>query len=69
MDTPEQQATHDRSEIKVKLCENGLMVKAGEGWLVFEGAEGNPVAGWIKASEHIRARLLALQQKRQREGV
>lgn len=47
----------DQAEIKIRLAENGLMVRIGKGWLVFPT--------WAEASTHIEARLKALKEKRE----
>lgn len=53
---PVEQSAEARAEIKVKLIENAILVKAGPGWLSFET--------WDKASSHIGARLEKLKKER-----
>ena len=64
-DERQSQAAADRAEIKVKLIENGVLIKAGaDGWFSFPGEPGNAAAGWPAASQHIFARLEALERQR-----
>lgn len=55
--TPQEQRHTDQAEIKVKLIENGVLVRCGDGWFSFDT--------WEKASAHIAERLKALEKKRQ----
>lgn len=50
------QSEHDRAEIKIKVIENGLIVKTGLGWFAYEDDE--------KAFANVRARIKALRAKR-----
>ena len=60
------QSAHDRAEFKVKLILNAALVKGNSGWITFEGARGDPVAGWDKASCYIRDGLR--EQAQQHKG-
>ena len=51
-----QQSAHDRAEIKIKLIENGVLVKGGIEWFSFKT--------WDEASKHIGARLEKLKKTR-----
>lgn len=55
---PQEQSAEARAEIKVKLIENGVLIKLGPGWLAFPT--------WPEASAHIAARIEKL--KRERDG-
>ena len=55
-DEREKQSAMDRAEIKVKLLENGVLVKTGQGWFSFKT--------WSEASFHINSRIKALLSKR-----
>lgn len=48
----EVQAEQDKAEIKVKVINNGILVKAGEGWFTFKT--------WDEASIHIGHRITAV---------
>ena len=53
----EQQRQEDRAEIKIKLIENAIIVKDGQGgWRSFPT--------WAAASFHINSRIKALMTKR-----
>lgn len=54
--TPEQQKAHDQAEIKVKLIDNGVLVKIGPGWFAFDS--------WVRASECIGRRIETLLHER-----
>lgn len=51
-----QQSQSDRAEIKIKLLDNGLLIKTGPSWLAFPT--------WKEASEFVGARIKALEKKR-----
>lgn len=53
----EEQSAQDRAEIKVKLIENGVLVKVGPEWFSFKT--------WDEASSHIGGRLERLELARQ----
>lgn len=52
----EHQSADDRAEIKVKVIENGVLVKTGEGWFSFPD--------WDSAAPYIGRRIEALRKKR-----
>lgn len=54
---PQEQSASDRAEIKIKLIENGVLVKIGPEWFSFKT--------WEEASVHIDARLEKLAKVRQ----
>lgn len=51
-----QQSASDKAEIKIKLIDNGLLVKTGQSWLAF--------TSWTEASAFVNARIVALKKKR-----
>lgn len=60
MDAKTQSQT-DQAEIKIKLIENGVLVKTGAGWFTFDDDE----AAW----RHVKARLAALRAKREEDRL
>lgn len=54
MATPEQQARIDRSEIKIRLIRNGVLVKTKNGWFTFPS--------WEAASPFIGESLRDIEQ-------
>lgn len=58
--TPQEQSNMDRTQIAVRLIENGILIRVGIGWVYF--------LDWEKASTHIAARLEALRIKRNGGG-
>lgn len=53
----QQQSAADGNELRIKLIENAIIVKAGPaGWFAFDD--------WPKASAHIAARIDVLKAKR-----
>ena len=54
--TPEQQRAVDQAEIKVRIIDNGLLVRAGRGWLFFKTWEeaSAEVGKWLKVVESKR---------------
>lgn len=50
------QSEFDRAEIKVKLIDNGVLVKTGNSWLAFDQ--------WERAAVFIGERLKTLDKKR-----
>jgi len=52
---PKEQSVADRAEIKVKLIDNGILVKQGPSWRTFNN--------WFDASIHIGARIEKLKKE------
>jgi prefoldin subunit 5 len=55
-----QQAAMDTAEIKVKVIENGILVKIGPGWYTFKH--------WQEASTYIDHRINKLLEERKSHG-
>lgn len=56
---PEEQSANDRSEIKIKVIENGILIRTGSAWLAYDS--------WARASSAIGHRIE--QIKKARTGV